>query len=57
MKTKILGCIAAVLVAAVAAFNVNFSMNADNALSAINLSNVEALAQESSTGAPVVHFK
>src|SRR5690606_28076779 len=50
MKSKILGSIAAVMIAALATFNVNFNTNATNSLSAISLNNVEALAQENTSG-------
>jgi hypothetical protein len=50
MKKKILGGIAVMAIAAVTAFNVNFTTQ-DNNLSDISLANVEALAQnESGTG-------
>ena len=44
MKKKIFGGILAVAIAAVAAVNVNFNNEADDALSALSLANVEALA-------------
>ena len=48
MKKKILGGFAVAVIAAVAAFNVNFNITAGNELSAISLANVEALAQDES---------
>ncbi|SEK19817.1 NVEALA domain-containing protein [Parapedobacter koreensis] len=45
MKKKILGGFAVAVIAAVAAFNVNFNVNEGNELSTISLANVEALAQ------------
>lgn len=50
MKKKILGSIAAIVIAGVATFNINFNTNTTNGLSAINLNNVEALAQENTSG-------
>jgi len=50
MKKKISGSIAAIVIAGVATFNVNFNTNTTNGLSAINLNNVEALAQENTSG-------
>jgi hypothetical protein len=44
MKKSVLGGIAAVVIAAVIAFNVNLNANSNN-LSDISLANVEALAQ------------
>ncbi|MBE8722327.1 NVEALA domain-containing protein [Sphingobacterium pedocola] len=44
MKKKILGSIAVIAIAAVAAFNVHVNMNEDNVMSALSLANVEALA-------------
>lgn len=44
MKKKIFGGILAVAIAAVAAVNVNFNNEAEDALSALSLANVEALA-------------
>ncbi|GGC49944.1 hypothetical protein GCM10011386_47780 [Parapedobacter defluvii] len=56
MRKKILVGFAVAVIAAVAALNVNFSMNEGDELSAINLSNVEALAQnESGSGHSYVH--
>ena len=49
MKKKILGGIAILAIAAVAAFNVNFNTQS-NDLSAVSLANVEALAGELSGG-------
>ena len=45
MKKKIFGGILAVAIAAVAAVNVNFNNESEDALSALSLANVEALAQ------------
>lgn len=57
MKKKILGGIVAVAIAAVAAVNVNFNNEAEDALSALSLANVEALADgespEKTTGTVV----
>ena len=50
MKKKIFGGILAVAIAAVAAVNVNFNNEAEGALSALSLANVEALAQDESGG-------
>ncbi|MBD1432866.1 hypothetical protein H8B06_08525 [Sphingobacterium sp. DN00404] len=44
MKKKILGGIVAVAITAVAAVNVNFNNESEDALSALSLANVEALA-------------
>ena len=44
MKKKIFGGILAVAIAAVAAVNVNFNNESEDALSALSLANVEALA-------------
>jgi len=49
MKKKILGGVAVMAVAAVAALNLNFSNNQHN-LSELSLSNVEALASGESGG-------
>ena len=46
MKKKILGGFAVVVIAAVAAFNINIDMSTDSNLSTVNLANVEALAQD-----------
>ncbi|MGF7469297.1 NVEALA domain-containing protein [Alcaligenes nematophilus] len=48
MKKKILGALAVVAIAAVAAFNMNINNNDE--LSAISLANVEALAMNESGG-------
>lgn len=48
MKKKIFGGILAVAIAAVAAVNVNINNEAEDALSALSLANVEALAQDES---------
>ncbi|MCC2599271.1 NVEALA domain-containing protein [Sphingobacterium sp. FBM7-1] len=50
MKKKIFGGILAVAIAAVAAVNVNFNNESEDALSALSLANVEALAQNENTG-------
>ncbi len=50
MKKKILGGFVVAVIVAIAAFNINFNMNADNNLSAISLANVEALANDESGG-------
>jgi hypothetical protein len=47
MKKRILGGIAVLAIAAVAAINVNMSSQSENLLSDLALANVEALAQES----------
>lgn len=53
MRKKLLGGLAAVVIAAIAAVNVNFNNEAENSLSALSLANVEALAQnESGTACP-----
>ena len=44
MKKKILSGVVAIAIAAIAAVNVNFNSEAENALSALNMANVEALA-------------
>jgi hypothetical protein len=55
MKKKVFGGIAVLVIAAIAAFNVNFNSQS-NELSAISLANVEALAIEiSSPGQWVAH--
>jgi hypothetical protein len=51
MKKYIFGGIAAILIAAFAAVNVNLNSQSDNLLSDISLANVEALAQEGGGGA------
>lgn len=48
MKAKILSGVVAVAIAAIAAVNVNFNSEAENTLSALNMANVEALAQNES---------
>ena len=50
MKKKIFGGILAVAIAAVAAVNVNINNEAEDALSALSLANVEALAQNENGG-------
>src|SRR5690606_41463833 len=50
MKKEILSGMVAVAIAAVAAVNVNFNNEAEDALSALSLANVEALAGEESGG-------
>ncbi|MBE8722333.1 NVEALA domain-containing protein [Sphingobacterium pedocola] len=53
MKKKILGSLAVVAVAIVAASNVHVNMKENNGLSALSLANVEALADgEGSVGIP-----
>jgi hypothetical protein len=47
MKKIILGGIAAIVIAVLAAVNVNMNSQSENLLSDIALANVEALAQES----------
>lgn len=55
MKKKILGGIAILAIAVVAAFNVNISVQ-ENGLSDISLDNVEALASEGSSGNRIRHM-
>ena len=50
MKKEILSGMVAVAIAAVAAVNVNFNNEAEDALSALSLANVEALAGDESGG-------
>jgi hypothetical protein len=50
MKKYILGGIAALMIAAVAAWNVNVSINQKNELSLLELANVEALANNNEQG-------
>ncbi|MCC2599282.1 NVEALA domain-containing protein [Sphingobacterium sp. FBM7-1] len=50
MKKKIFGGILAVAIAAVAAVNVNINNESEDALSALSLANVEALANGESGG-------
>ena len=50
MNKKILGGVVAVAIAAIAAVNVNFNSEAEDALSGLSLANVEALAQGESVG-------
>lgn len=50
MKKKIFGGILAVAIAAVAAVNVNINNEAEDALSALSLANIEALADGESGG-------
>jgi hypothetical protein len=50
MRKVILGGIAAIVIAVVAAVNVNLNSQNDNLLSDLALANVEALAQEGNTG-------
>ena len=50
MKTKILSGVVAVAIAAIAAVNVNFNGEAENALSGLSLANVEALASGEEDG-------
>ncbi|PRD56766.1 NVEALA domain-containing protein [Sphingobacterium gobiense] len=50
MKKKLLGGIVAVVIAAVAAINVNINNEAENGLSAFSLANVEALALNENSG-------
>jgi len=52
MKKRILGIFVVAIIAAAAAFNVNFNTNERNELSAISLANVEALAQEEEVEIP-----
>ncbi|GAB6008824.1 NVEALA domain-containing protein [Dysgonomonas reticulitermitis] len=50
MKKKILGGIAILAIAALAAFNVNMNLVQESNMSPLALANVEALAQESGGG-------
>ena len=50
IKKKILSGVFVVAIAAIAAVNVNFNSEAENALSALNMANVEALADGESSG-------
>jgi hypothetical protein len=51
MKKQLLGSLAVVAIAAVAAFNINLNFGADSKLSTVTMSNVEALASgETGTG-------
>jgi hypothetical protein len=45
MKTKILYCVAVIVIAIVAVFNVTLSLQKNNGLSDLMMANVEALAQ------------
>ena len=57
MKKKIFGGILAVAIAAVAAVNVNINNEAGDALSALSLANVEAVADGESGGGPICYWK
>ncbi len=50
MKKKIFGGLVVAAVAAIASFNVNINLNAENEISSVSLANVEALAQSESGG-------
>jgi len=50
MKKKIFGCLAVLVVAVIAAWNVNFSFKTDSTLSDVALANIEALADPEEPG-------
>jgi hypothetical protein len=50
MKKKIFASLIVIAIAAVAAFNVNLSLNQENDMSVLALANIEALAQNESGG-------
>lgn len=50
MKKKIFGGIVAIVIAAIAAMNVNFNFKTENGLSTLNFMDIEALAQNENGG-------
>ncbi|HLT87015.1 MAG TPA: NVEALA domain-containing protein [Sphingobacterium sp.] len=57
MRKKILGGMLPVAIAVLATVNINFNKDAESGLSALNLANVEALAQgESGGGGNCIHI-